>query len=87
MLIFSNRTIQAAVDPSALTRKFQPGSDAIGAVQVARSGASFQVSAVRPVLGDDDAMQLLVPLFQGTGRCSFTCMATTTHPRPASSDA
>ncbi len=66
MLIFSNRTIQAATDPSALTRKFQPGSDAIGAVLVARSGAGFQVSAVRPVLGDDDAMQLLVPLFKGT---------------------
>lgn len=65
MLIFTNRAMQAAANPSALTRKFQPGSDVIGAVQVARSGAGFQVSAAQPVLGDDDAMQLLVPLFRG----------------------
>ncbi|WP_137731200.1 alpha/beta hydrolase [Pseudaquabacterium pictum] len=66
MLIFTNRVIQPGTDPSALTRQFQPGSDAIGVVQAVRSGAGFQVGGAQASLDDAAAMQLLVPLFQAS---------------------
>ena len=64
MLIFTNRVIETATNPSALTRRFQPGSDAIGAVDVTRSGDGFKLGSAAPAMGDDAAMQRLVPLFQ-----------------------
>ena len=65
MLIFTNRETQAATDPSAFTRKFQPGSEALSSAQVLRNGSGFDLGELRPDLKDDDAMQLLVPVFQG----------------------
>lgn len=64
MLIFTNRKLQAAGDASALTAEFQPGSDALGAVRVQRDATGFAVGDARPAMGDDDALQLLVPLFR-----------------------
>lgn len=65
MLMFTNRATQAATDPSAFTRAFQPGSDALSSAQVYRRGTGFELGGLQPGLNDDDAMQLLVPIFQG----------------------
>lgn len=65
MLIFTNRETQAATEPSAFSRRFQPGADALSAAGVRRKGGSFQLDDIRSGLSDDEAMQLLVPIFQG----------------------
>ena len=65
MLIFTNRVIQTAANPSAFTRKFQPGSDAVGSAQVNRKGSGFELTGIQSDLSDPAAMQLLVPIFQG----------------------
>ena len=66
MLIFTNRETQAATNPSAFTRVFQPGSDVLSFAHVTRKGSGFGLSGLQPGLKDDDAMQLLVPIFQGS---------------------
>ncbi len=65
MLIFTNRELQSAADPSAFTRRFQPGAERLGTAEVQRSSAGFALADVQPALDDDAAMQRLVPLFRG----------------------
>jgi hypothetical protein len=66
MLIFTNRKTQTAADPSAFTRQFQPGSEALALASVLRQGTGFGLTGLQAQLKDDDAMQALVPVFQGT---------------------
>ena len=65
MLIFTNRKTQAATDPSAFTRMFQPGSDALSSAKIIRKDSGFELGGLHQGLKDDDVMQLLVPIFQG----------------------
>lgn len=68
MLIFTNRELQAGTDASAFTRRFQPGADTLAAAQVDRSGGGFVLSDAQAALGDDAAVERLVPLFRGPRR-------------------
>lgn len=66
MLVFTNRDIQDATNATAFTRRFQPGADTIGCAAVARQGAGFALHSLQATMSDADAVQRLVPLFQGS---------------------
>jgi hypothetical protein len=66
MLVFSNRaTNPAAADESAFTTRFEPGGTRLAVADVARVAGRWQLSGVEGDLGDDAALQALVPLFRG----------------------
>ena len=68
MLAFTNRETVAASDPTAFSNRFQPGDTTLALASVARSGNSFAVSALQAAITDDQALQVLVPVFAGTQR-------------------
>lgn len=65
MWIFTNRRMQQAGDAAAFTNVFDPLSERLGVAEVTRAGAGFSLGHAQPAAGDDDIMQLLVPLFRG----------------------
>ena len=65
MLVFTNRVTRSATDETAFTTTFEPGGTRLALADAARASGSWQLSGLNGDLGDDDAVQALVPLFRG----------------------
>lgn len=66
MLIFTNREVDIAATGSVtFGRQFQPGALTLGSALARRGAAGFETADGHADLSDDDAMQMLVPLFSG----------------------
>lgn len=65
MLVFTNRATVPAADETAFTTRFEPGATRLACADVARVAGAWQLSGLNGDLGDDDAVQALVPLFRG----------------------
>ncbi|GAB3651499.1 alpha/beta hydrolase [Ramlibacter alkalitolerans] len=66
MLVFTNRAIAAASDPSAFQRSFTPGGNRISVASVARDGAGrWALSKLDDDVTERDAFDRLLPLFGG----------------------
>lgn len=67
MLVFTNRVVTDTTTVDAFGRAFKPGSDRLGyaTVEPLTSAADdWKLSAVDPVISEDDAYQLLEPVFK-----------------------
>ncbi len=66
MLIFTNREIEIDGGGAArFTRRFQPGAETLGVADVVRDDGAFALHQPVATVGDDEAMQRLVPRFAG----------------------
>ena len=68
MLVFTNRQLSDKPDETAYERSFEPGSTRLAVATVtANATGGWSVSDSRPDASDVDALNLLLPLFSGTG--------------------
>lgn len=66
MLIFTNRDLGSENTAQAYRRSFKPGSDRLAVADVTKSGNSWKLSAKDADVSDEDSLNLLLPLFQGS---------------------
>ena len=67
MLLFTNRMLASAPDPSAYQRSFEPGATRLAVAAAKRQPAGgWVVSEHQPDASDVDVLGLLLPLFAGT---------------------
>ncbi|MEO6408371.1 MAG: hypothetical protein ABIO45_06405 [Burkholderiaceae bacterium] len=65
MLVFTNRATIPAADETAFATTFEPGGTRLALAGAARVSGRWQLAGLNGDVGDDDAMQTLVPLFRG----------------------
>ncbi len=66
MFVFTNRVPSGSGPAATFTAQFSPGADTLAAATVQRQGSGHALDDLVPAIGDDEAMQRLVPLFRGT---------------------
>lgn len=65
MLIFTNRAVSGGTTAAAFGRAFKPGNEQLAVASVASAGEGWTLNNVDADVTDDEAWQLLRPLFEG----------------------